>query len=154
MGRKVDFYEANHSMSRNLGKKVELVKDGVALKNPWRTSVPCIVAASVIVMREVRLTGCGPNICIRALTGMELMQLMGWDFVHTEAIDYTSDTYDCNFLTSLAGNAFSGFCCLPAAMFATSALGLLPDQPGVVDEPIEMEVSSEGSSSSDESTSG
>ncbi len=58
---------------------------------------------------------------VRLLEPFELMQLMGWCFV----TDYTGPAYPPSprTLTSLAGNAFSGYACSATFIVAISMLG-------------------------------
>ena len=72
---------------------------------PWvDTSCFTVIGSSVVLMRR-RLAG---QISVRLLHGRELISMQGWS-----GVDYAGGRYmtsiDNRILSSLAGNAFSGF---------------------------------------------
>ena len=93
----------------------------------WRSSIPTLKGQSCIAMRCAEFNPAKPTepiVFIRVLDGFENMQLSGWD-----ACMYSTDRvkqgegYSSSLLTSLAGNAFNAFQCLPLCMAALAVLG-------------------------------
>lgn len=132
-GRRIDFFDAGPSMSRTLGKKVSSsFVGGISLKDPWMSSIPTLTTKAKIVMRTVWPLEPGmssPRIHIRALADWELLQIAGWDLMHSE-YKYLNKTFDDALLTNIAGNAFSGFSCLAVLTTALACYGLLKDNDG------------------------
>ena len=83
---------------------------------------------------------------MRMLTGQELFRLIGWsDSMWEEGSPPSS--YDQGLLTSLAGNAFSGFACAPMLMLGAALAGTTREAFGIATAPppVGVEVQSDGS---------
>lgn len=103
-----------------------------SLRNPWKPRPGCLVSNNQILMRwlpdDVRLTpgSARPRFDqwkYRLLCGVELMALIGW--CHSLwPVDSALPSHQ--LLTSLAGNAFSGFAVAPVMVATLASLGL-PD---------------------------
>ena len=74
----------------------------------------------------VRIVDAGKVVKIRCLTGIELMRVIGWP----ENAEDGLQGYPDEFLTSLAGNAFSGFQLMPILAVSLSIAGQCVAPPG------------------------
>ena len=111
----VEFVDVNPSLGRAFNTDVD--------KNPWRTTVPTLTGTAIICVRYKR----GGVISVRALDGLEVFQIMGFDasFLHEPVAANSS------LLINMAGNAFSAFAVTPMLMVALSGVGLI----GALEEP-------------------
>ncbi len=119
----MDFYDGLHSMPRLLGKTVKNLDNEKAFKNPWSSHVPTLVEKSKIIMRITTFEGSSPNMVVRCLEGYECLQIAGFD-LQCNKTDPVSFPFDTAALTSLAGNAFSGFAVAAVALTSMAAWGL------------------------------
>ncbi len=88
--------------------------------------VPTITGRCEVICRRVRPMLSDPKIpvtSVRKLHGIELLQLAGW---HASMLDLgrcEERSLSHRLLSSLAGNAFSGFACAPFSMIALYVMG-------------------------------
>ena len=120
-----EFIELNHS----LGKLVNYSADSTFadLKNPWRQFPNTITSGSKVAVRILRPGGSSE---MRPLESCEVLALIGWSF---NFFMPGRDVPHHALAVSLAGNAFSAYACLPAAL----ALLLAGGMPSTVDGPAE-----------------
>ena len=104
-----DFLDANTSMQR---LKITKEKEN----NPWSKDImPTLVGSMVPVIRTMTEDG---DVTIRTLSGVECMQIMGWDMTYYANPQETIETCKNEVLVKLAGNAFNAFAC--GAVFVVS----------------------------------
>jgi uncharacterized membrane protein len=105
----MEFVDVNPSLGRLVGPE---------RKSPWRTTTNTIIGQTALCVRYMDDEGL---IIVRAVTGIEMFQMIGWDFsFFKRPIAATSVL-----LGNMAGYAFSGFACMPALMALLSGLGAL-----------------------------
>lgn len=119
---KIEFCDVNTGLSWQLGGiKLGLTRDEflqACKKSPWRPVCGTLVSGSIIVMRETSDIGISS---VRVLHGLEHMALIGWDFrLWRRASIPGHDT-----MVSMAGNAFSGWACIPILVSALCMPGIL-----------------------------
>jgi hypothetical protein len=117
---KWEFYEANHTLERNLRWPPP---DGKALLNPWRQQCTTLTGQSKIVVRRLQ----GDSLELRALHPLEAFRLIGWDLCDWKEPIWSQDV-TAELLTSLAGNAFSGFAVSPVIIASLGAFGYFYDE--------------------------
>ena len=95
-------------------------------RNPWSFLVPTITGHSSILMRwQPEAIDEQPPL-LRLLTGQELMRVMGWSQSMWAADTEQEMLKDTELLTSLSGNAFSGFACGPVLILGLALAGCTP----------------------------
>ncbi len=116
--RACEFIELNHS----LGKLVNYNSESTFadLKNPWREFPNTITGNSKVAVRILMPGGTSE---FRPLESFEVLSLIGWSFAWFNPDGVMPQHALC---VSLAGNAFSAFACLPAALTLLLASGM-PD---------------------------
>lgn len=128
-----EFLDANVSIGRMR------LKEG---HNPWaRDVVPTLVGSMKLVIRTKGQDG---DITIRCVSGVESLQLQGWDLSYFAKPDIAVDMFKNETMVSLAGNAFNAFACGP--VFAASVPmidGALPLETDLIDELTEAKPSSD-----------
>ena len=146
--RTVEFVDINPSLGRIMNAQGG-VFDLKTKKTPWSASCPTLTSMCLILMRW-RPRGDKGNIDpaskahLRTLTGLELMQVMGWskDMWTTRPDDIIDDALQ----TSLAGNAFSAFAVGPIITVGLTLAGCTKDDlPEVEAIEVESESLSAGS---------
>ena len=105
----IEFVDVNPSLGRLLGPE---------RKSPWRATAYTITGQSALCIRYLTAEGL---LLIRPLTGIETFQLIGCDFAFIQRPIVAT----AGLLSNMAGNAFSGFACMPALMVLFSGLGAL-----------------------------
>jgi hypothetical protein len=108
----VQFYDGNLSLERLLSWD-EIAREPKT-QNPWKSAIPTITAHAQIIARFLDQEGNPAR--VRQLSGKELMHVIGYPMDRADDLH----DYDNLLLTSLAGNAFSGF-----SACAVSQAGLL-----------------------------
>ncbi len=102
--------------------------------NPWRSVLPCITGTAHPVVRYKLANG---KHVVRPIFGCELMQIIGWSFA-----DWAphGERFDDSLLVSPAGNAFSAFALLPAALTALCMFGsyIQVIEAGLEEAPLEV----------------
>ena len=134
-----EFFDGAKSLGRLLGGQPALL-NRESVRNPWQRHVPTITGNSRMVMRTVRPRPTNPMlgiVTIRMLQGFELMQLMGWDLTEYASLDaLPRGALNCSLLSSLAGNAFSTFMCVPFSMAILAVVGSSKPEPESVRSPV------------------
>ena len=112
-----------------LDANVSIGRFRIDVSSPWSVDVmPTIVGSMVPVMRIADEAG---KVTIRCISGIECMQLQGWDLSHYADPQEACETTKNDLLINLAGNAYNGFAL--GAVFAAAFPALDASAIGVVD---------------------
>lgn len=111
------FVDVNSSLSRLVTNKSESYC-------PWSEEAPTLTSQSTLAIRYIATDN--KQLVIRAVTGLELLNIIGWSSDMWAKSTPAAITSDNNLLTSLSGNAFSAFAVVPAIITALAAAGAKP----------------------------
>ena len=121
-----EFIDANHSLGRIMGRSAHDCTKEDFKKSVWTSQVPTITSMSSILMRWIP-PDAKPDVMLRLLTGVELMSVIGWSQVMWAPNTSAEMLADNSTLTSLAGNAFSGYSIGPMLLLGIMLTGASPD---------------------------
>ena len=111
-------------LDANLSIGFTLAPRAAGVTNPWKTVLGCITGGSKVFMRKCRDHD-PESMEYMFLTGVELMQLVGWHrALFCNEVDLLSMETQ-GLLTSFAGNAFSGFAAIACLIDLFATFGVL-----------------------------
>ncbi len=114
-GSGVEYVDVNPTLGRVVGND---------FTSPWRPYCHTMTGQSAMCVRYKL----GEQLVVRPLSGIEAMQMAGWDRRYYKNPIAASEAL----LAEMAGNAFSGFAALPAIMVACSVFGVIQTGAGPV----------------------